>query len=121
VGAPFVLEGASPLTNFVAVFEDDGDTGYLYGLDRSGADQPILDALHIYNVSAISDRSLPSKFQIVWSADGLKAALYINDYPHAAFDFAARRGYCRSNFPPPSPAFAAYSHEWSDSVLTFFH
>lgn len=101
VGEPVVVDGPSPLTAFAVVFEDDGETGYFYGLDTSRKENPILDALHIYNVSNVTDRHIPSKVQIIWSADGLKSALLINRCPHAIFDFQSKRGYCRTGFPPP--------------------
>lgn len=120
VGVPATLLGESPCSAFAALFEDDGETGYFYGLDRSLPDQPILDALHIYNVQQVSDRAKPSRFQIVWSADGLRVLLLINNYPHAAFDFEVRQGYCRNNFPPPNPGFTQHDHAWSDEVLKLF-
>lgn len=80
VGEPSVVEGASPTPPFVVVFEDDGDTGYLYARDTSCADNPIVDALQIYNVAAVADRHLPSMVQLVWSQDGKKAALLTNRY-----------------------------------------
>ena len=95
------------------MFEDDGETGYFYGLDPSRGEQPILDALLVYNVEAVSDRDRPSTLQVAWSTSGEQAALLINSFPHAVFDFAARRGYCRSGFPPPL-------HEWHEEVLDLF-
>jgi hypothetical protein len=119
-GQAFALSAPSHRTSFAAVFEDDGETGYFYGLDNSRRDQPILDALHVYNVKDISDRSVESLAQIMWSVDGLKVALLINKYPHAVFDFAKRRGYCRTAFPPPAPGFSSEGHQWSEKVLKHF-
>ena len=119
VGEATTVMGSAPVGNLSAVFEDDGETGYFYGLDNSSEKQPILDALHIYNTQAVSDRHLPSTAQIVWSSDGQRVALFINDYPHAVFDFERRRGYCRTGFPPPASSFSAEGHEWSDSALEF--
>jgi len=62
----------------------------------------------------------PSQAQIVWSEDGLKAALLINRYPHAVFDFAGRRGYRRSGFPAPDPNWTKFDHAWDDSAQEFF-
>jgi hypothetical protein len=122
VGKEIVIEGPSPTPPFVAVFEDDGETGYFYALDASREENPILDALHIYDVEGVTDRHLPSQVQIVWSMDDRKAALLINDFPHAVFDFVARRGYCRDGFPPPAEGdeWSAGGHEWDDAVLEFF-
>ena len=121
VGEPSVVEGASPTPPFVVVFEDDGTTGYLYALDTSRADNPIVDALQIYNVASVTDRHLPSKVQLVWSQDNMKAALLINRYPHAIFDFEARRGYCRTGFPPPSKdGWTQHGHEWDARAEELF-
>lgn len=120
VGQKTVVEGPSPDKRHVVVFEDDGDTGYFYALDMLRADNPIVDALHIYNVTNMTDRQIPSTVQIVWSADDLKAMLLINRYPHAVFDFAARRGYCRTAFPPPDKRWTARGHAWDDKVVEMF-
>jgi len=91
-------------------------------LDTTQGENPILDALHIYDVESVSDRHRPSKVRIVWSPDDRKAALLINDYPHAVFDFARKRGYCRNGFPAPGADedWSAGGHEWDDSVLQLF-
>lgn len=114
------LEAPSPHMDYCVIYEDDGETGYFYALDLKNQEDPILDALHIYNVEDVEDSDLPSLFQIVWSADGLKAGLFINEYPHAVFDFEAKRGYCRTNYPPPNTDFTEHSHEWSDDCLQWF-
>jgi hypothetical protein len=120
VGQEIVVEGPSPHTPFGIVFEDDGITGYLYGLDFSREGNPIVDALHIYNVAQVTDRDKPSLVQLVWSRDGLKAALMINKSPHAIFDFEARRGYCRTGFPPPSRNWTEFDHCWHDQAVELF-
>ena len=121
VGHETVVPSPSPITKYAVVFEDDGETGYFYGLDTSRNDHnQILDALNIYNVHSVIDKDKPSLIQIVWSEDGLKAALFINGYAHAVFDFAAKRGYCRSNFPPPNEEWTSFGKEWSDAVLESF-
>lgn len=49
----------------------------------------------------------------------MKAGLFINRYPHAIFDFTAKRGYCRTNFPPPSKEWSSFyeNHEWDDNAV----
>src|ERR1700761_653135 len=102
VGQKRIIDSVSPKTSFAVVFEDDTEMGYFYGFDTAQDTNTVLDAMQIYNAQEVTDRHLPSKLTIVWSADGLKAALLINDYPHAVFDFESKRGYCRMDSPPPN-------------------
>lgn len=121
VGSEVVVEGPSPSQPFGVVFEDEGRTGYFYGLDFGREGNSIVDALHIYNVEQVTDRDKPSEVRLVWSADGMKAALLINRYSHAVFDFAAKRGYCRTGFPPaPRTGFSNAGHGWDDGVFDLF-
>jgi hypothetical protein len=109
---------------YSAFFEDDGDTGYFYACDRLRADDSIVDAVHIYNVANVTDRQKPSTLIIVWSEDCLKCALLINRYPHAIFDFAAKRGYCRTNYPnfrAHDGKWAGEDHSWSDEAMQSFN
>jgi hypothetical protein len=120
IGTETFVDSVSPNDAFATVFEDDGDTGYFYALERSGSERPIVDAVQIYNVANVVDRAKPSEVTIVWSLDGSKSALFLNDYPHAVFDFTAKRAYCRTGFPPPSSKWPDAGHEWSDAAMEFF-
>ena len=40
VRRPIVVEGSAPTGSYVAVFKDDGDTGYFDALDTSSGGQP---------------------------------------------------------------------------------
>ena len=109
---------------YSVVFEDDGETGYFYAEDQqSGKENPIVDAVHIYNVANVKDAKRASELSIVWSADGVRCALLINDYPHAAFDFSSRRGFCRTNFPnlPTSGAWHTTDHTWSEEAIAWLY
>ena len=112
----------SPTSSFSAVFEDDGETGYFYAYDRAAPDDArILDACHICNVANVVDRDRPSAAEVIWTEDGMKAALLINDYAHAVIDFEARRAYCRTNFPPPTGPWRAEARaRWNDALLAAF-
>lgn len=120
VGTEQFLDGTAPGGPFAVVFEDDGDTGYFYALDKSKLEQSIQDALHIYNVANVTDRHRPSLVEIGWSLDNLKAVLLINDYPHAIFNFSTKQGYCRTGFPPPSENGDWSGHEWDESAPKLF-
>jgi hypothetical protein len=113
----------SPTSSFSGVFEDNGQTGYFYAYDRAAPrDARILDACHIYNVANVVDRDRPSRVEVIWTNDGMKAALLINDAAHAVVDFGARRAYCRTNFPPPTGPWKAETRvPWDDALLAVFH
>ena len=107
----------SPSSPFSGVFEDDGAAAYFYAYDRGVPGGAILDAVHIYDVANVADADRDSEAEVVWSADGLKAGLRINGHVHAVLDFESRRGYCRSNFPPPGGEWAAPERApWSDQL-----
>ncbi len=122
VGKELVFGGASPQhPKLSAVFEDDGTTGFFYAQDQDKGENPIVNALGIYNVDGVQDRGVPNRAQICWSSDGMKAVLLINDQPHAIFDFEDKRGYCRSGSPPPAPGeWDRHGHEWDDDALALF-
>jgi len=123
VGTPIIVQGDAPSGRFGAFFEDEGETGYFYALDLTRSDDRILDAVHIYNVANVIDRDRLSHLSVVWSADETKCALLINGYPHAAFDFAGKRGYCRTNFPncpdPTDGSWLKSDHRWSDDAVAW--
>lgn len=120
IGTDTYIDSMSPIGRYGVVFEDDIRTGYFYALDMEKEDNPIVEALHIYNVDSVVDKDMPSTVHIVWSADGMKSMLLINNYPHAIFDFEAKRGYCRLGFPPPNTEWTQYDNEWDDAALELF-
>ena len=125
LGMPTVVEAFADRSPYGALFEDDGKTAYFYGLDTRLGDQPVLDAVYVYDVSALLghptselDLHVPCELEIMWSPDQQRVALLLNGYPHAAFDFVAKRAYCRSNFPPGS-RWSASGHMWDDHAVDF--
>ena len=118
VGMPTVIEAFADRSPYAAVFEDDGDYAYFYGLDTRLERQPVVDFVYVYNVAEMPRRYEPRDVEIVWSPDQLRAALLINGYAHAAFDFAAKRAYCRSNFPSRS-SWSSGGHAWDDAAVDF--
>ena len=121
-GKKVLVDSASPTGRWGVVFEDDGETGYLYALDlleQQNRKNPIQEALHIYNAKNVTDKDRKSELAILWSDDGQKACLLINSYPHAVVDFAAKRAYSRTNFPRPSK-WKNHDFKWDDQVLQYF-
>jgi len=116
------LQSNAPGQPYFVTFDDDGeDTGYFYA-GNNNESEPIVDCLHIYNIDDLTDKDKPHLFEMFWSKDGMKAALRIDRYFNAVFDFEENRGYCRTNFPPSDPdsIFGEYSHEWDDDCLRHF-
>jgi hypothetical protein len=127
------LTSDSPTAPWSVVFEDEGLAGYLYACDRSKTtqDQSILDAMLIYNVEALaaSDAELarptPERIATVeWSRNGLQAVLYLDGTAQALFDFEARCGYCRMDFPNflanRGDTWRKHTHAWSEAALHHF-
>jgi hypothetical protein len=119
VGRPTVFEFKSPMDKLSVVFEDDGSTGYFYALDYTRNEQPVQEVMHIYCVNKLPARDTPASLRVVWSQDGARVGLWINGAPQGVFDFAARRGYCRSNFPAPAN-WNSHDFAWNDDALAFF-
>jgi len=122
VGIPITLESVHPLEPIGVMFEDDGDTGYFYGLNFDSKEKDakfkIVDAVHIYDVKNITDSEKPCRFHILWSADGLKTVLMINSYPHAIINFERGTACCRTGFPPASVP--SLTHDWDEEEMKHF-
>jgi hypothetical protein len=109
---------------WATVFEDEGASGYLYACDRTLGedDKGILDAMLVYNGSALEKRERLASVQ--WSRDGQRAAFYLDGTAQALIDFAARESFCRSNFPNFLDGAAApwrqSSHAWDDAAFSRF-
>lgn len=107
---------------YAVVFEDNSETGYFYACKVSKNSQlNILDAMHIYNVKNVADKNIPSVITIGWSPIGKQSILLINKYPHAVFDFANQKAYCRTGFPPVTEnQWCQNDRQWNDLVLEYF-
>lgn len=96
-GASVIIESDSLDGARGVVFEEDGETGYFYARDFQIGNSLFVDALHIYAVAVVKDAHIPPTLRIIWSRDWQKAALLINDIPHAMFDFVEKCGYSNEN------------------------
>jgi hypothetical protein len=93
----------------MAVFEDDGDSGYFYALDvRREHGEKIVDAIQIYTTTEDfgDDHRDPILARIVWSDDGKRSGLKIDGRLQAVFDFSNLVGYGLIPFPPASNGWA---------------
>ena len=127
------LSSNSTAVPWTVVFEDEGVAGYFYACDRSQEvhEHSILDAMLIYNVAALAksdaehQRPEPQRIASVeWSRDGLQAVLYLDGTAQALFDFQARCGYCRMDFPnfreERGDTWRKTTHAWSEAALQRF-
>ncbi len=116
----------SPTPPWTVVFEDEGVAAYFYACDRSQEtqDHAILDAMLIYNVSALTPSDEDRIAAIEWSKDGFQAVLYLDGTPQALFDFNLHQGYSRMNFPNFIPEqgdpWNKADHAWSEPVFQRF-
>ena len=127
------LSSDSTAIPWTVVFEDEGVAGYFDACDRSQEkhEHAILDAMLIYNVSALAASDLelqrPESGRIAsveWSHNGLQAALYLDGTPQALYDFEARVGYCRMDFPnfleDRGDIWRKSTHAWSEAAIQRF-
>jgi hypothetical protein len=130
------LSSNSHAVPWTVVFEDEGVAGHFYACDRSHErlEDSILDAMLVYNIASLervedpnagAERIVSGRIASVeWSRDGMKAVLYLDGVAQALYDFAARCGYCRSNFPNflsgQGDLWNRSSHAWSDAALEQF-
>lgn len=124
VGEPSLCISESHCGGNLVAFEDDGFRGVFYACTRVAlgstmASMRILDALHIYEVEYVAERRKAYRVRIAWSEDGSSAALLIDDFVQAVFDYSGRRAGCRTGRPPARTEFTD-SHLWRDDLLAPF-
>jgi hypothetical protein len=134
------IESFTPENSYGVVFEDDGETGYFYAVekDKDGAGLRVLDALHIYEVAeflaardAIEGAAAgappkepagkkTSKLLIIWSRDWMKCALVIDGHCQAIFNFETHGGYNINEFPPPNDIWTKGDRKLTDELVRSF-
>ncbi|MBP3966534.1 DUF2251 domain-containing protein [Paenibacillus sp. DLE-14] len=88
----YLLDATSPDNNWLTVFEDDGETGYLYfcAFDLSSGESQIIDHLWVY------DQISPTiyeceKVNIFWSDDSSKVCLIVDGECWGMIDIKNKR------------------------------
>ena len=101
------------------MFEDDGETAYLYAVERdpSTKELRILDALHIYEKEEASTIQKKTTLLLIWSKDWLKCALVLDDFCNALFDFENQGGYNLNEFPPPNDIWTKQDRKLTDALI----
>ena len=119
---PIKFSGPAPYAKplggeFGVVFEDDGATGYFYATD--GSNTEILDALHVYDCQTTDALQAGDQVFVVWNPARRRAGLFYRERFQAVFDFAAKRGVCRTGAPPvsASSSWSAPGHDWDEAFI----
>jgi hypothetical protein len=121
VGQDTFIESCPSTVDNAVVFEDNGETGYLYAIERTSEEKmKVLDAVNIYDVDRVTDKDIPCEVKIYWNDDFDKAALLINDFCHAIMDFKNKTGSCRTSFPPSSGNWPDGRTELTDADVEAF-
>ena len=97
-------------SGYGVVFEDDGNTGYLYATNETHDE--IFDALHIYNSGTPEQFRRGTAVFIVWHRVSQKAGLYVRRDCHAVIDFKNQVSCCRTGFPKEMAVWQ--SNQWMD-------
>jgi hypothetical protein len=84
-------------------------------LDLRREEQPIVDALHIYDAGDASGRE--HEVELLWHAEGGAAVLVLDGEVQALVDFAEPRFMCRTGYPPPGPESPVDTHEWDQKAF----
>jgi len=95
----FIIAEIGP-NDLAGVFEDDGETGYLYLYEENG--RGIISHLHIYNRSDELDVS-EDDVSVVWSAGGNKCGVVICDGMRGIIDLENHQQMTTDFDSPDSP------------------
>lgn len=106
---------ALPELAYGLVFEDNGETGYLYVTDPEF--EKIHDAVHVYDRSDAHGLKSGQEAYIVWSSDLKRAGLYYGGVFQAGVDFKNQRAVSRTGFPAISSGSWSSDHSWRDEVV----
>lgn len=88
----FFIDSVSPDKKWVSVFEDNGETGYLYlcTCNEYGEFETIVDALWIYNTIKPSIHECKEVF-IIWLSNSDKTAIIVDDECWGIIDLSSKR------------------------------
>lgn len=120
---PLILHCRSIFGRYGAIFEIDDETGYLYALDFKNQEQPIQDAVHLFNIAELGKRRRknPARLRLVWSKSGYRLRLEIDAVILAVLDFDGCRACCRTGFPPVcGSGWSPEGHAWRNELLAAF-
>lgn len=120
VGQPLTYE--SHQARYGVVFEDDGDTGYVYAVETTprklrSSKLQILDAFHVYNAADVQDTGRPAVGLFEWSADKVAVAFIVAGRTHVMIDFGAALAMSAGAFPPPTADSPFQTKLWNEEAF----
>jgi hypothetical protein len=121
IAFPITFNGPGPYmkvfsgTGYGVVFEDDGETGYLYVTNEK--QDEILDALHLYNYGGPAQIEPGDQVFVVWNEELQKVGVFYHDAFQAIVDFRNHVACCRTGFPEASSEWVKSSHEWQEKLV----
>ena len=113
----------SPAAPFAVLFEDDGEAGYVYAarLDaQQNADVEDLVELYQHHSEFLLPFQMPQDLNVVWSKNGEKAAVLIQETFHVVFDFATSRTYAKSLDVPEESGWSRLQFEYRADIVGDF-
>lgn len=114
-GVPVVVSWDCPASSFGVMFEDDGQTGYVYAVQNAGEGSGILDALMVYQMRPGDQPSSPRFLTLRWAYPVV--AVYLDSALAAAYDFHGRRRFGVLRFPPPGQGWMDTEPEWVEALF----
>lgn len=105
------------------VFEDDGDSGYVYACVTNGhgpGSARIVESKLVYVVDRDVERDSLVKVALVWDEDGARAGVCVGERLAAAFDFDGAAAWSRTAFPPCSDGWNELPVHVCDEVERWF-
>lgn len=97
------------------VFDDDGETGYLYVTSEDFSE--VFDTLHLYNWDTDAAPNPGETAYFIWSEAASKAGMFFRGEYLAIVDFANARACCRTGYPDvPDGAWCTSPHTWDPEM-----
>lgn len=116
------LHSPSPVSPYAGVFESDDDGAVFCAVSLSSDQDPeVDDVIEVFSKDEIGQISADSDIRIVWSKDGNKCGLIINDNFYAMFDFAKKEGHTRKPTSVPESGWTRVAFSWTDAIAEDFN
>ncbi|MDA1353132.1 MAG: DUF2251 domain-containing protein [bacterium] len=115
------IHSQSPVSPYAGVFESDDDGAVFCAVSLSSEQEPdVDDVIEIFTKNELDAINENSDIRIMWSKDGDKCALLINDNFYAMFDFLKKEGHTRNTTSTPESGWTRVAFKWTDAISEEF-